>query len=110
MSTATRSPFRPKALVYLRERVRIRAAVYVSQDEPPSQVLAKILPAAGDRSGVSVEVTVRLVGGVWDCSECPGATSCAHRLAVQIPTGYEHLSGAWRLSPDAREDDRDGAA
>lgn len=95
-TTRTKNPLRPKALAYLRERVQIRAAVLVSPDEPPARVLAKILPALGDQTGQSVEVTVRLVDGIWDCSDHPGPNSCSHRLAVQMPTGYGHLGGAWR--------------
>lgn len=97
MTTATRTtnPLRAKALSYLRDsRVAVRAAVYVGENERPSRVLAKILPAVSSDSAL---VTVRLTGGTWDCDEHPGPNECSHRLAVQMVTGYGDLGGGWQM-------------
>ncbi len=91
--TRTANPLRAKALTYLRDgRVAVRAVVYAGDDERPTRVLAKILPAV---SSGSVLVTVRFTGGIWDCDEHPGANECSHRLAVQMVTGYGDLGGRW---------------
>lgn len=92
-----KATLRATAVQYVREeRVRVRAAEYTGGDSPPSRVLAKVLRPAECRAGQSAEVTVRYTGGIWDCTEHPGAGECACRLAVQLATGYGHLGGAWQ--------------
>lgn len=102
MSTAVRSytpsPHRKKALEYGRaERVIIHTAVR-GRAGRPDHVEATIAPNPGDASGQSVTVHVRLLDGRWDCTKHRGHTACAHRLAVQIPTGWGHLAGGWEAS------------
>jgi hypothetical protein len=94
---ATANPLRPKALVYLREeRVFTEVVRRPGPARPAVLVIARILPAPGDRSGASVETGVRLSDGVWHCAAHPGAGSCSHRLAVQMVTGCGGLGGRWR--------------
>jgi hypothetical protein len=94
--TRTTNPLRAKALGYLRDsRVTVR---YVGRDEIARLMVdALISPASGDRSGISVAVGVRMLDGVWNCSDHPGANDCSHRLAVQMVTGWAHLQGRWQL-------------
>lgn len=91
--TRTSNPLRAKALSYLRDsRVRVR---FVGRDDEARLVVdALVAPAAG-ADGVSVLVGVRMLDGKWNCSEHPGRNSCAHRLAVQMVTGWGQLGGGW---------------
>lgn len=93
----TSNPLRPKALGYLRDgRVRIWYTTCPTSDRPAVLVHAKVDRAPGDPSGQSVPVNVDLIDRVWECDEHPGENSCAHRLAVQMVTGYGHLGGRWQ--------------
>ncbi len=102
MSTAPHptNPHRAKALSYLRDgRVVVRAATWgdVGQHGSP-RIFAIIHPATGDKSGRSVRCDVRYYDGWWNCDDHPGANSCAHRLAVQLVTGYGELGGRWKAT------------
>ena len=93
--TRTRSPHRERALRYLRDaRVTVTySAIQEPGADRPDRVFATINPAPGDHSGTSVSVRVRAAGGLWDREEHPGANACAHRLAVQMVTGWGRLEG-----------------
>lgn len=93
---APANPFRAKALAYLRSgRVCVRWSGWEHLNGPVTIVRAIIRPADQGQWGFSVPVQVDLNNGVWTCTDHPGENSCAHRLAVQTVTGWEHLGGRW---------------
>ncbi|CAO5150799.1 hypothetical protein FAIPA1_130139 [Frankia sp. AiPs1] len=93
---------RGKALAYLRDgRLAIDEREPVRAGSTSGRIRATIIPAPGDRSGLSVEVEVRCTAGVWTCTDHPGANSCSHRLAAQLVTGHGHLGGRWQAGPPA---------
>ncbi len=97
---ATSNPLRPKALGYLRDgRVHVHHAAStgrVATRTPGVQYVQAVIYPAAPAAGASVLVRVWHTDDVWECDEHPGENSCAHRLAVQMVTGYGHLGGAWK--------------
>lgn len=92
-STRTSNPLRAKALSYLRDgRVNVR---FVGRDDVARLVVDALVEPAASANGMSLLVGVRMLDGDWNCTERPGHGSCAHRLAVQMVTGWSQAGGRW---------------